>query len=263
MMLRSVRRSARQYRQRMEHTLANGDAPAQAFDCRLPGMTFPSQREFVRSHDPVGPVPSSEEDIAFAPVTSLSRWIQRKQITSKRLTEVYLNRLKKHGDTLECVITLTEELAMKQAARADRELASGNYRGPLHGIPWGGKDLLDTGDILTTWGAGPYKSRVPEGDAAVVTKLEEAGAVLVAKLTLGALAMGDHWYGGRTNNPFNPEQGSSGSSAGSAAATAAGLVGFALGTETLGSIVSPCMRCGTTGLRHRTLLIPSVFFSGA
>ncbi|MCZ6834767.1 MAG: amidase [Planctomycetota bacterium] len=247
--LRGVQGNVSGYQRRMEHVLPNGVGPAQTFDCRLPGMTFAIQKPFVRSRDSIGSVPDNDEDIAFAPLTSLSRWIQRGQLTSARLTKIYLDRLKKHGPGLECVITLTEDLAMTQANRADREIANGTYRGPLHGIPWGGKDLLDTNDILTTWGAGPYKTRVAEGDAAVVKKLEEAGAVLVAKLTLGALAMGDHWYGGRTNNPFNPEQGSSGSSAGSAAATAAGLVAFAIGTETLGSIVSPCMRCGTTGLR--------------
>jgi len=249
MTLRGVRGNARQYRRRMEHALANGDAPGQRFDCRLAGMTFPTLTPFVRSGADPGPLPSSDEDIAFAPVTALSRWIQSGALSSKRLTEIYLGRLRQFGAKLECVITITEELARKQAERADADLAAGRYRGPLHGIPWGGKDLLDTSDILTTWGAGPYKDRVPHADALVVRKLQDAGAVLVAKLTLGALAMGDHWYGGRTNNPFNYEQGSSGSSAGSAAATAAGLVGFAIGTETLGSIVSPCMRCGTTGLR--------------
>ncbi len=249
MILSDIEGDITRFKQRMEHKLPNSAAPAQVFDCRLPGMSFPKQKAFLRSLESVGSVPASDEDIAFSPVTSLSRWIQRGQLTSERLTRIYLDRLKKYGPGLECVITLTEELAFKQARRADREIAAGNYRGPLHGIPWGGKDLLDTKGIRTSWGANPYKDRVADSDAAVVRKLEEAGAVLVAKLTLGALAMGDHWFGGRTNNPFNPEQGSSGSSAGSAASTVAGLVGFSLGTETLGSIVSPCMRCGATGLR--------------
>ena len=182
-------------------------------------------------------------------MTQLSRWIESRAITSERLTRIYLDRLRKHGTQLECVITLTDDLALKQAKRADAEIAAGNYRGPLHGIPWGAKDLLDTAGIKTTYGAMPYKDRFAENDAAVVRKLEEAGAVLVAKLTLGALAYGDIWFGGTTKNPFNLQQGSSGSSAGSASATVAGLVGFAIGTETLGSIVSPCMRCGATGLR--------------
>jgi Asp-tRNA(Asn)/Glu-tRNA(Gln) amidotransferase A subunit family amidase len=162
---------------------------------------------------------------------------------------MYLDRLKKYGPKLECVITLTEQLALEQARRADDEIARGDYRGPLHGIPYGAKDLLAVGGYKTTWGAEPYKDQMIEEDATVVRRLEEAGAVLVGKLTLGALAWGDVWYGGKTRNPWNYEQGSSGSSAGSASATAAGLVGFAIGTETWGSIVSPCTICGTTGLR--------------
>ncbi len=162
---------------------------------------------------------------------------------------MYLDRLKRHGPTLESVITVTEELALRQAARADREIATGTYRGPLHGIPWGGKDLLAVKGYRTTWGARPYEDQVIDEDATVVRRLEEAGAVLIAKLTLGALAQGDWWYGGRTRNPWNPKQGSSGSSAGSASSTVAGLVGFSIGTETLGSIVSPATRCGATGLR--------------
>ena len=188
-------------------------------------------------------------DIAFAPVTKLAHWVKHHQLTSERLTRIYLERLKQFGPKLECVVTLTQDLALEQARQADREIAAGRYRGPLHGIPWGAKDLFDTAGIPTTWGAAPYRDRVPETDAVVVKKLRQAGAVLVAKLTLGALAYGDVWFGGKTRNPWNPKQGSSGSSAGPAAATAAGLVGFSLGTETYGSIVSPSMRCGTTGLR--------------
>lgn len=230
--------------------LPNELAPATVFDPRLPWMSFDHLNDtFARSADHPGPLPEDEADIAFAPVTQLSRWIESRQLTSMQLTELYLERLKRFDPALECVITLTEALALQQAARADDELEQGLYRGPLHGIPWGIKDLFDTAGIRTTWGATPYVRRVPARDAAVVRKLEDAGAVLVAKLSLGALAYNDIWFGGRTNNPFRPEQGSSGSSAGSAAATAAGLVGFALGTETYGSIVSPCMRCGTTGLR--------------
>ncbi|MFQ5876408.1 MAG: amidase [Acidobacteriota bacterium] len=195
------------------------------------------------------PVPADLDDLAFLPVTRLAALIKSRRITSVELTRMYLDRLKRLDPQLKCVITLTEELALEQAARADREIASGKYRGPLHGIPWGAKDLLSTRGIRTTWGAMPYKDQVPDEDATVVKRLEEAGAVLVAKLSLGALAWGDVWFGGRTNNPWNLEQGSSGSSAGPAAATAAGLVGFSIGSETWGSIVSPATRCGVTGLR--------------
>lgn len=230
--------------------LPNGLSPAATFDPLLPGLARPTGAGGVRLKKRADePLPEKDEDIAFAPLTSLSRWIQRRELTSARLTRIYLDRLKRFDGRLHCVVTLTEELALKQALRADREIAAGKLRGPLHGIPWGAKDLLETKDIRTTWGAMPYKDRIGAEDAHVVKRLEEAGAVLVAKLTLGALAMGDVWFEDVTRNPFNLRQGSSGSSAGSASATAAGLVGFALGTETLGSIVSPCMRCGTTGLR--------------
>ena len=188
-------------------------------------------------------------DIAFAPVTHLSRWIRGGELTSLRLTEIYLERIERLREKLECIAVATPELAREQAKRADRLLAEGIYLGPLHGIPWGAKDLLDTAGIATGWGAEPYRGRVPTSDATVVRKLAEAGAVLVAKTTLGALAYGDIWYEGRTRNPWNLEEGSSGSSAGSGSATAAGLVGFSIGTETLGSIVAPSIRCGTTGLR--------------
>ncbi len=193
--------------------------------------------------------PANLEEVAFWPVTRLARLVESKQVSSVELTQMYLGRLKKYGPKLECVISLTEDRALEQARRADQEIAAGRYRGPLHGIPWGAKDLLAVGGYRTTWGAKPFESQVIQDDATVVRRLDEAGAVLVAKLTLGALAWGDVWYGGMTRNPWNYEQGSSGSSAGSASATAAGLVGFAIGTETWGSIVSPCTRCGTTGLR--------------
>ena len=194
-------------------------------------------------------LPTSEEDIAFAPVTKLSRWIEHKKITSQRLTHIYLDRLKKYDPKLHCVITLTADLAMEQAKRADDEIAAGHYRGPLHGIPWGAKDLLDTAGIPTTYGAEPFRHRVPEKNAVVVQRLADAGAVLVAKLSLGALALNDVWFGGQTMNPWLLAEGSSGSSAGPGSATAAGLVGFAIGSETGGSIVSPSMRCGVNGLR--------------
>lgn len=230
--------------------LPNNLPPATSFDPWL-GADPPrrGRSRFKRTRFRAGRLPGNDEDIAFAPVTALSVWIRNRRLTSTRLTEIYLARLRRFGPELECVVTLTAETAMRQAAAADAEIAAGEYRGPLHGIPWVAKDLLDTAGIATTWGATPYRSRVPESDAAVVQSLEEAGAVLLAKTTLGALALGDVWFGGQTRNPWNRNEGSSGSSAGSAAAVAAGLAGFGIGSETLGSIVSPCMRCGTTGLR--------------
>jgi Asp-tRNA(Asn)/Glu-tRNA(Gln) amidotransferase A subunit family amidase len=182
-------------------------------------------------------------------VTHLSRWIEQRKLTSQRLTQIYLTRLERFDPKLHCVITLTRELALAQARKADEELAAGKYRGPLHGIPWGAKDLLDTAGIPTTYGAEPYRDRVPSEDAAVVKRLSDAGAVLVAKLSMGAFALNDIWFGGQTMNPWLLVEGSSGSSAGPGAATAAGLVAFAVGSETGGSIIGPSMRCGLTGLR--------------
>jgi Asp-tRNA(Asn)/Glu-tRNA(Gln) amidotransferase A subunit family amidase len=193
--------------------------------------------------------PDSAETLAFMPVSELAMLVRTRQVSSTELTKLYLQRLRQYDPVLRCVVTYTEELALKQADLADREIASGRYRGPLHGIPWGAKDLIAYPGYKTTWGATPYKEQALDTKATVARRLEEAGAVLVAKLTLGALAQGDRWFGGMTRNPWNPNEGSSGSSAGSASATAAGGVGFALGSETLGSIVSPCTRCGATGLR--------------
>jgi len=225
-------------------------APATLWNPMLPGMTHnPAANVFVRSKASGVALPGNDEDIAFATVTQLSRWIEARQITSERLTEVYLDRIARFDPKLHCVITLTRDHALEQARQADKEIASGKYRGPLHGIPWGGKDLLDTAGIATTWGAEPYRNRIPTRNAAVVDRLNAAGAVLIAKLSLGALALNDIWFGGQTMNPWLLEEGSSGSSAGPGAATAAGLVGFAIGSETGGSIVSPSMRCGVTGLR--------------
>jgi Asp-tRNA(Asn)/Glu-tRNA(Gln) amidotransferase A subunit family amidase len=204
---------------------------------------------FIRGAGKAAPVPASDEDLAFASVAQLSRWIESRQLTSERLTEIYLDRLARFDPKLHCVITLTRDHALEQARRADAEIAAGRYRGPLHGIPWGAKDLLDTAGIPTTYGAEPFRNRIPAADSAVVKRLNAAGAVLVAKLSLGALALNDVWFGGQTMNPWLLEEGSSGSSAGPGAATAAGLVGFAIGSETGGSIVSPSMRCGVTGLR--------------
>jgi len=225
-------------------------APATEWHPVLPGeYGGPARDVFMRSRVEAGPLPEKDEDIAFAPVTQLSRWIEERKITSQRLTQIYLDRLQTFDPKLRCVITLTTELALKQAKKADEEMAAGHYRGPLHGIPWGAKDLLDTAGIPTTYGAEPYRDRIPAKNAAVVDRLAEAGAVLVAKLSLGALALNDVWFGGQTMNPWLVEEGSSGSSAGPGAAVAAGLVGFAIGSETGGSIVSPSMRCGVNGLR--------------
>jgi len=237
----------------LESTLA----PASRWNPVLPGLaatagetrTGTERDRFVRSQSNPGPLPANEEDIAFASVTQLSRWVEQRQLSSDRLTRIYLKRLEQFDPKLHCVITLTRELALAQAKRADEEIAAGHYRGPLHGIPWGGKDLLDTAGIRTTYGAEPFRNRVPDKDAVVVKRLHEAGAVLVAKLSLGALALNDIWFGGQTMNPWLLEEASSGSSAGPGAATAAGLVAFAIGSETGGSIVSPSMRCGITGLR--------------
>jgi Asp-tRNA(Asn)/Glu-tRNA(Gln) amidotransferase A subunit family amidase len=209
----------------------------------------PAHNRFIRTNARVQPLPGNDEDIAFAPVTQLSRWIQSRELTSERLTQIYLERLRKFNPELLCAISIMDELSLAQARRADKEIAAGNYRGPLHGIPWGAKDLLDTAGTPTTYGAEPFRNRVPKEDAVVVRRLDAAGAVLVAKLSLGALALNDVWFGGQTKNPWLLEEGSSGSSAGPGAATAAGLLGFSIGSETGGSIIGPSMRCGVTGLR--------------
>lgn len=249
-MVRGLDQNLRAWEALHEVELPNSVPPAVQFDPLLPGMTLPTERRPFRRSDP-GPVqrPARLEDVAFWPVTQLSELIRTRQVKPSELTRMYLERLKAHGPRLEAVISLTEARALEQAARMDAEIALGNYRGPLHGIPWGAKDLLATRGYRTTWGAAPYEEQLIDEDATVVRKLDEAGAILVAKLTLGALAQGDQWYGGMTRNPWNLEQGASGSSAGPGAATAAGLVGFSIGTETLGSIVSPSTRNGVTGLR--------------
>jgi Asp-tRNA(Asn)/Glu-tRNA(Gln) amidotransferase A subunit family amidase len=225
-------------------------APASRWDPRLPGeRQLALHRNFVRYESKSEPLPQRDEDIAFASVAQLSRWIDQRQLSSERLTQIYLDRLQRFDARLKCVITLTADLARAQAKQADAEIAAGKYRGPLHGIPWGAKDLLDTAGIRTTYGAEPFKDRIPAADAFVVRRLHDAGAVLIAKLSMGALALNDIWFGGQTMNPWLLEEGASGSSAGPGAATAAGLVGFAIGSETGGSIVSPSMRCGVNGLR--------------
>ena len=216
----------------------------------LAGAPGTSTRDrFVRTVVDPGALPANDADIAFAPVTQLARWIETRKLTSTRLTQIYLDRIQRYDGKLRCVITLTRDTAVAQAKRADAEIAAGRYRGPLHGIPYGVKDLLDTAGIATTYGAEPFQHRVPEENSAVVARLEAAGAVLIAKLSMGALALNDIWFGGQTMNPWLLEEGASGSSAGPGAATAAALVAFSIGSETGGSIVSPSMRCGVTGLR--------------
>jgi len=229
--------------------IAAWTAPFSTYRSVLPGQSAPSAGRFVRSERDAGPLPPNDKEIAYAPVWKLSRWVEQNQLTSERLTGIYLERIERYNPTRRCAITVTRELALRQAKQADAEISAGRYRGPLHGIPWGGKDLLDTAGIPTTFGAEPYRNRIPTQDAAVVKRLHEAGAVMVAKLSLGALALNDIWFGGQTVNPWLTEEGASGSSAGPGAATAAGLVGFSIGSETGGSIVSPSMRCGVTGLR--------------
>jgi Asp-tRNA(Asn)/Glu-tRNA(Gln) amidotransferase A subunit family amidase len=213
------------------------------------GSGHPGTDSFIRSTTDPGVLPGSDSEIAFSPVWKLSRWIERRELTAERLTRIYLDRIARLDAQLKCVITAAPELALRQARAADDEIAAGKYRGPLHGIPWGAKDLLDTAGIRTTYGAEPFRNRVPAQDAAVVSRLHAAGAVLIAKLSMGALALNDVWFGGQTLNPWLLEEGSGGSSAGPGAATAAGLVGFAIGSETEGSIIGPSMRCGVTGLR--------------
>jgi Asp-tRNA(Asn)/Glu-tRNA(Gln) amidotransferase A subunit family amidase len=230
--------------------LDNSVPPALVFNPLLPGMTPPrATGRMRRSRVSVRAMPAGIEDLAFLPVTELSELVRQRKVTSMRLTEMYLARLRRYDPVLHCVVTLTEERARRGARAADEEIARGRYRGPLHGIPWGAKDLLALKGYPTTWGTGPFKEQVIDEDATVVRRLDDAGAVLVAKLSLGELAYGDVWHGGMTRNPWKTDQGSSGSSAGPASATAAGLVGFSIGSETLGSISSPSTRCGTTGLR--------------
>ena len=231
--------------------LANSVSPAIVFDPLPPGRKIQPEprRPMVRSKAKLTTRPAGGDDLAFLPVTELSELVRRQRVSSLELTQLYLERLKRYDPVLRCVISLTEDRALKQARAADDEIRRGRYRGPLHGIPWGAKDLLAVRGYKTTWGAGPYKDQTIDADATVVQRLDAAGAVLVAKLTLGELAQGDIWFGATTKNPWKVDQGSSGSSAGPASATAAGLVGFSIGSETLGSISSPSTRCGTTGLR--------------
>jgi len=251
LMLRRVNSALYNYETLRKIDVPYGTEPSFTFQPGLPGRkpeAGPKRFATTIRRTPARK-PKKVEDLAFLPVTELAPLVRSREVSSTELTKMYLERLKTYGPKLLCVITLTEDLALERAAEADREIRRGHYRGPLHGIPFGVKDLFDTKGIRTTWGAEPFENRVPDDDATVVKRLHDAGAVLMAKLSMGALAQGDLWFEGRTKNPWNLEQGSSGSSAGSASATSAGLVGFSLGTETLGSIVSPSTQCGTVGLR--------------
>jgi Asp-tRNA(Asn)/Glu-tRNA(Gln) amidotransferase A subunit family amidase len=251
MMVENLKRLTRGLQALHAIPLSNAVAPAVRFDPVPPGAVLPSgkSQKMRRSRPGARAIPTGDDELAFLPVSELSELVRTRRLSSVRLTELYLSRLKRYDPVLKCVVTLTEERAMRQAKTADDEIAHGKYRGPLHGIPWGAKDLLAVKGYPTTWGTGPFRTQTFEEDATVVRRLDAAGAVLVAKLTLGELAQGDVWFGGQTKNPWKTDQGSSGSSAGPASATAAGLVGFGIGSETLGSISSPSTRCGVTGLR--------------
>jgi len=260
MMLENLNQQAKSYEAIYALHIPNSVAPCLIFDPVLPGMKFETERRPARISKPsviaAPSAPKNLEDVAFAGIRELAELVRTKKVSSLALTQMYLERLKRYDSTLKFVVTLTEDRALAQAKNADREIAAGKYRGPLHGLPWGAKDLLATKGFRTTWGAGGFENQMIDEDATVVKRLDEAGAVLVAKLTLGALAQGDHWFGGVTRNPWNPGQGSSGSSAGPASATAAGCVAFSIGSETLGSISSPSTRCGCTGLRPSFGLVP-------
>jgi len=229
--------------------LGNSTQPALVFNPVLPGKTLPVERRPLRRQKIDVTRPGSDEDLAFLPVTHLARLVESRQVTPTELTKLYLARLKQHDPQLHCVVTLTEDLALRQATQADQEIASGTYKGPLHGIPWGLKDLLAVRGIRTTWGMSPFRDRVIDTDATVYSRLTQAGAILVAKLSTGALAVTAQWFGGLTRNPWNVQQDAAGSSAGPGAATAAGLVGFSIGTDTGGSIIQPSTRNGVSGLR--------------
>jgi Asp-tRNA(Asn)/Glu-tRNA(Gln) amidotransferase A subunit family amidase len=249
---REMERFAAQRNVTRKIPLPNSVPPALVFDPTMGKPEWQSSqppRVTVNWVPPAGAKPRSPDDIAFLPLTALAGLIRTRQISSVELTKLYLDRMVRYDPLLRCVVTMMPDFALAQAAKADQEIAAGRYRGPLHGIPWGAKDLIAFPGYPTTWGAEPFRNQHIDVKATVARKMEDAGAVLIAKLTLGALAEGDHWFGGVTRNPWNPAQGSSGSSAGSASAVVAGLVGFALGSETLGSIVSPCRRCGASGLR--------------
>jgi Asp-tRNA(Asn)/Glu-tRNA(Gln) amidotransferase A subunit family amidase len=248
-MLQAVNRSVGTYEELRKLAIPNDVAPPFYFSPLVPGMKVNRTREPLRFSTPTVKRPANLEEVAYWPILNLAQLIKSRQVTSVELTEMYLARLHKHNEKLNCVVTFLDELARVQAKESDQEIAAGKYRGPLHGIPWGAKDIIAVKGYKTTWGSGAYQDQIIDGNASVVDMLRDAGAVLVAKLTTGELAQGDRWFGGMTRNPWNTEEGSSGSSAGPASATAGGLVAFGIGSETSGSILSPSARCGVTGLR--------------
>lgn len=258
MMLDGLNRQRKSYAPIRALHMANGVAPAYIFDPLSPGTQVATKREapVYGAAPAVGRAPKNLEDIAFATIPVLAEYVRTGKISSVALTQMYIERLRRYDPELHFLITLTEERAIAQAKEADAEIAAGKYRSPLHGLPWGAKDLLAVKGYPTTWGAGGFQHQTIDENATVVRRLDAAGAVLIAKLALGALAMGDQWFGGRTRNPWNPKQGSSGSSAGPASATSAGCVAFSIGSETLGSISSPSTRCGVTGLRPTFGFVP-------
>jgi len=248
-MLQAVNGSLARYEEIRNLHIPNNVAPPFYFSALTPGMKVNRTREPLRFSTPVVKRPANLEDVAFWPITQLAQLLKTRQVTSTELTKMYLGRLHKYNEKLNCVVTFLDDVALAQAKQADSEIAAGKYKGPLHGIPWGAKDIIAVKGYKTTWGSGAYKDQMLDEEASLVEMLREAGAVLLAKLATGELAQGDQWFGGQTKNPWNPEQGSSGSSAGPASATAGGLVAFGIGSETSGSILSPSARCGVTGLR--------------
>jgi Asp-tRNA(Asn)/Glu-tRNA(Gln) amidotransferase A subunit family amidase len=248
-MLQGVNRNLTSYEELRKTPIPNDVAPPFYFSPIVSGMKVNRTREPFRASAPKVKRPGDLEEVAFWPIVQLSQLLKTRQVTSTELTHMYLARLHKYNDKLNCVVTFLDEVALAQAKHADEEIAAGRYKGPLHGIPWGAKDIIAVKGFKTTWGSGAYKDQMIDEDASVVEMLRDAGAVLIAKLTTGELAQGDNWFGGQTKNPWNLSQGSSGSSAGPASATAAGCVAFGIGSETSGSILSPSGRCGVTGLR--------------
>ncbi|HEX3747983.1 MAG TPA: amidase [Bryobacteraceae bacterium] len=248
-MLQGVNRNLTSFEELRKTSIPNDVAPPFYFSAIVPGMKVNRAREPFRPSAPKVKRPGDLEELAFWPIVQLAQLLKTKQVTSTELTKMYLGRLHKYNDKLNCVVTFLDEVGLAQARQADAEIAAGKYRGPLHGIPWGAKDIIAVKGFKTTWGSGAYKDQMIDEDASVIEMLREAGAVLIAKLTTGELAQGDAWFGGQTKNPWNLSQGSSGSSAGPASATAGGCVAFGIGSETSGSILSPSGRCGVTGLR--------------
>ena len=248
-MLQAVNQSLTRMTELRAIKIPNDVSPPFHFSALVPGMTVNRTKLPFRMSTPSVKRPANLEDVAFWPVVQLAQLIKTRQVTSTELTRLYLDRLHRYNGLLNCAVTICDDLAVQQAKQADAEIAAGKYKGPLHGIPWGAKDIIAAKGYKTTWGSGAYQDQVIDADASVVEMLRDAGAVLVAKLTTGEIAQGDRWFGGQTKSPWDPTQGSGGSSAGPGSATAAGLVGFSIGTETSGSILGPSSRCGVTGLR--------------